>query len=139
MFGANLISWSSKKQPTRSTTEVEYRALALATCEVIWIQHMLQELGIYICSQPTLYCDNVRASYLATNPVINSRVKHVALDYYFVRDRVAAKSLNISIVSSKDQLADIFTKPLPSTLFHRLRSSLTIGNLPFGSRGDVNS
>ncbi|KAJ9549004.1 hypothetical protein OSB04_021547 [Centaurea solstitialis] len=139
-FGDNLISWSSKKQQTiaRSTTEAEYKALALTTCEVIWIQLLLQELGIYLPSPPTLYCDNIGASYLATNPVINSRVKHLDLDYYFVRDRVSAKSLNISVVSSKNQLADIFTKPLPSIRFNLLRSSLTVRTLPFGSRGDTN-
>jgi hypothetical protein len=47
-FGGNLVSWSARKQPTvsRSTTEAEYKSLAIATAEVMWIHQILDELGI---------------------------------------------------------------------------------------------
>ena len=138
-FGPNLISWSSRKQPTvsKSSTEAEYKSLALATCDLIWLQNLLGEIGVSLYRPPTLCCDNIGATYLAANPVMHSRTKHIDLDYHFVRERVAAKALHIEIVSSKDQLADIFTKPLDSPRFQFLRSSLTLTQLPFDLRGDV--
>lgn len=72
------------------------------------------------------YYDNLGATYLSINPIIHSRTKRVDIDYHFVRDRIQAKTLQVSFLSSKDQLADIFIKPLSSSQFNTLRSSLTI-------------
>lgn len=84
--GAHLISWGSKKQPriTRSSTEVEYKSLANATCEILWLQSLLKELGIFLSSASTLWCDNIGVTYLSKNPIMYSRTKHIELDYHFV-------------------------------------------------------
>jgi hypothetical protein len=76
----NLVSWSSKKQPTvaRSSTEAEYRGLAAATAEIIWLQCLLQELGLSL-SVPILWCDNLGATFLASNPAFHARTKHIEL------------------------------------------------------------
>ena len=65
-FGPNLISWSARKQATvsRSSTEAEYKALANATPELIWVQVLLNELGIKHSSAARLWCDNIGATYL---------------------------------------------------------------------------
>jgi histone deacetylase 1/2 len=114
-FGANLVSWSARKQATvsRSSTEAEYKALANATAEVMWIQTLLMELGVRAPRAATLWCDNIGAKYLSSNPVFHARTKHIEVDYHFVRERVAMKLLNIEYVSTKDQVAVGFTKPLP--------------------------
>ena len=85
-FGCNLISWSARKQATvsRSSTEAEYKSLANATAEVIWLQTLLTELEINHPMTATLWCDNLGATYLSANPVFHARTKHIEVDYHFV-------------------------------------------------------
>ena len=127
-FGPNLIAWSARKQATvsRSSTEAEYKAVANATAEIIWVQSLLQELGLSQPQPPILWCDNIGATYLSANPVFHARTKHIEVDYHFVRERVSQKQLQIKFISSKDQLADIFTKPLPLPQFEACRRNLTL-------------
>jgi histone deacetylase 1/2 len=127
-YGPNLVSWSSRKQPTvsRSSTEAEYKAIANGTAEVTWLQSVLRELGIYQAKAPVLWCDNLGATFLTANPVFHARTKHIEIDFHFVRERVAQRMLQIRFISSKDQLADIFTKPLPLPLFEACKRNLNI-------------
>jgi hypothetical protein len=96
-FGGNLISWSSRKQQTvsRSSTEAEYKAIVDATAELIWLQVLLREIGITLSRPPTLWCDNIGATYLSTNPIFHQRSKHVEVDYHFVRERVSTRQLDV--------------------------------------------
>jgi histone deacetylase 1/2 len=114
-FGSNLISWSARKQATvsRSSTEAEYKSLANATAEVMWVQTLLNELKIPHSPTTCLWCDNIGATYLSANPVFHPRTKHIEVDYHFVRERVARKLLEIRFIPSGDQVADGFTKALP--------------------------
>jgi histone deacetylase 1/2 len=114
LFGPNLISWSSRKQDTvsRSSTEAEYKALANATAELIWVEALIRELGVSLKEKPCLWCDNLGATFLSANPVFHARTKHIEIDFCFVRERVARKQLDIRFISSKDQIADGFTKTL---------------------------
>ena len=125
---ANLISWSSKKQQTvaRSSTESEYNAVANATTELKWIQSLLREINLQIPTTPTLWCDNIGATYLAANPVFHGRMKHIERDFHFVREYVKAGKLKIAYISTKDQLADILTKPLPKLWFVKLKTNLNV-------------
>jgi hypothetical protein len=72
-LSGNLISWSSCKQSTvsRSSTESEYKALADATAELIWIQVLLRKLGISHLRPPSLWCDNIGVTYLFANPIFH--------------------------------------------------------------------
>ena len=122
-YGSHPIAWSSKKQSgiARSSTEAEYRSVANTTAEVTWIKSLLTELGIKTTTAPAIYCDNKGATYLCANPMFHSRMKHLALDYHFVRNHVQAGNIRVSHIHSSDQLADALTKPLSRPLFHTLR------------------
>jgi hypothetical protein len=124
---ANLSSIQGKQATvSRSSTEAEYKAVANATAELIWVQSLLRELRVSQPQSPVLWCDNIGATYLSANPVFHARTKHIEVDYHFVRERVARRQLQIKFISSKDQLADIFTKPLPLPQFEACRRNLTL-------------
>jgi hypothetical protein len=118
-FGSNLIAWSARKEATvsQSSTKAKYKVVANATAEIIWMQFLLHELGVSQTQPPVIWCDNIGDAYLSSNPIFHTRTKHTEVDYHFVRERVAHKLLQIKFISSKDQLADIFTKPLSLPFF----------------------
>ena len=118
-LGDNLVSWSSKRQPTlsRSSAEAEYRGVANVVSESYWIRNLLLELHCPIRKATLVYCDNVSAIYLSGNPVQHQRTKHIEMDIHFVREKVARGEVRVRHVPSRYQIADIFTKGLPLILF----------------------
>ncbi|RVW90721.1 Retrovirus-related Pol polyprotein from transposon RE2 [Vitis vinifera] len=136
-LGHNPISWSSKKQRTvaRSSTEAEYRSVASTTAEIRWICSLLTELGVTLPQQPVIYCDNVGATNLYSNPVFHSRMKHVALDYHFIREQVQNGLLRVSHISASDQLTDALTKPLARPQFDSLKAKIGLAPRPSILRG----
>ncbi|XP_038976116.1 uncharacterized mitochondrial protein AtMg00810-like [Phoenix dactylifera] len=127
-LGDNPISWSSKKQPTiaRSSTEAEYRALAITSTEIIWLRRLLSEFHISPTTPTALLCDNVSALALAANPVFHARTKHIEIDYHFIREKVNSGEIKLSHISSIDQPADLFTKAHSSQRHHLLCSKLHV-------------
>jgi len=81
-------------------------------------------------SAPIIWCDNLSATYLSVNPIFHARTKHVEVDYYFVRDRVAKKEIQIRFISSQDQLANVFIKSLPTASFTAFYFKLRVNPLP---------
>jgi histone deacetylase 1/2 len=126
--GPNLISWSSKKQPTisRSSTEAKYKALANGTAEAIWIESLLKELGVLQQRTPIIWCDNLGDTYLTANPVFHARTKHIEIDFHFVRERVTAGELDVRFISSNNQLADVFTKPATRQMLDQFKTNLNL-------------
>jgi histone deacetylase 1/2 len=127
-LGENLISWTARKQATvsRSSTEAEYKSLANATAEILWVQKLLNELKIPHPPRARLWCDNLGATYLSANPVFHARTKHIEIDFHFVRERVAQKLLEIRFINSGDQVADGFTKPLTGMKLRQFRNNLNL-------------
>ena len=127
-LGNNLVTWLSKKQSTvsKSTTEAEYRSLAIATAEIMWLKWLLSELQIPLHQTPLIWCDNLSTVALSANPVLHARTKHLELDLYFVREKVMNKSICVQHVLALDQTSDIFTKALSHPLFSRMKNKLGV-------------
>jgi len=135
-LGPNLISWWAKKQTlvARSSVEAEYRSLAQASPEVLWVQSLLKEPRVPT-KVPQIFCDNLSTVSLAHNPVLHSRTKHMELDIFFVREKVISKDLIVSHIPAQFQLADILTKPLSASRFLELRDKLRVSD-PISLRGE---
>lgn len=129
-IGSNLISWMARKQATvsRSSTEAEYKALANATAEMMWVQKLLTELRVRHPPAARLWCDNLGAKYLSANPIFHARTKHIEIDFHFVRERVAQKLLDIRFINSGDQVADGFTKAISAEKMRLFRRNLNLSS-----------
>jgi hypothetical protein len=103
-FRSGAISWSSKKQPTvaLSSTEVKYRGVTITTCEIVWLQKLLSDLGQLVDAPIVIYCDNISSILLANNPVYHARTKHIEVHYHFIREKILAKEIDLIHVSTKD-------------------------------------
>lgn len=123
-----LISWSSKKQTivTLSSTESEFVAVCAASCELIYIKNLLDELNISISIPISLYEDNQSTIKLLENFENNKRCKHIDVKFHFVVDLINNGIINVKYVCTNEQLADVFTKSLCYEKFSYFVKSLSI-------------
>jgi hypothetical protein len=100
--------------------------MANGVAEACWLRRLLQELHALLTKSTLIYCDNVSAVYLSTNPIQHQRTKHVEIDLHFVRERVTISDVHVLHVPTTSQFANIFTNGLPTSVFLEFRSSLNI-------------
>nr|GEX16745.1 ribonuclease H-like domain-containing protein [Tanacetum cinerariifolium] len=102
-LGNNLLSWSAKRQPIifRSSAEAKYHGVVNSVTETCWLRKLLRELHTPLSSATLVYCDNVSAIYLSSNPVQHQRTKHNEIDIHFVRDLVATGHVWVLHVPSR--------------------------------------
>lgn len=136
-LGGGAISWSSKKQPTvaLSSTEAEYRAVCAATCEVVWLRQLLDELGFPQRKGSSILCDNQSCLAIARNPVFHARTKHIEIQYHYVREQFLAGAVTLDYCRTEDNLADLFTKALQQQVVRTHSRSLGLVPHPGSERG----
>eukprot|EP00253_Pinus_taeda_P002650 PITA_02650 len=127
-MGSRLVSWFNKKQSSiaLSTAEVEYVAVASCCKQILWMMQTLQDIQI-TCTPPiSILCDNTSAISISKNLVMHSKTKNIPIKYHFLREQVLEQKVKLEYVPSKEQVADIFTKPLPRETFEYLRQKLGV-------------
>lgn len=125
VLNGTAVSWTSQLQKSvaLSTTEAEFVAASEGAKELVWLTRLLSEIGDRE-ETPTLFIDNASAIKLVKNPEFHKRSKHIAVRYYFVRERYQEGDIDVEHVRSEDQLGDMFTKPLNSVKFKSLCSKI---------------
>eukprot|EP00253_Pinus_taeda_P003588 PITA_03588 len=112
-LAGGAISWMSKLQNivALSTTEAEYIAASHACKEAVWLKGLLGEFG-RLQDNIRLLCDSQSAIHLAKNPAYHSKSKHIPIKYHFVRQVITERGVSLEKVHTKENCADMFTKPI---------------------------
>lgn len=130
-MGNNIIAWGSQRQRVvaLSTAEAEYIAAAQGLKELIWLQRLLVEITGDIHEKTKLLLDNQSAIKIIKNNEMHGRSKHIDIRFHFIREKYQAGYFDIEYICSKEQLADIFTKPLSRERFNYLKNCIGIKEL----------
>jgi hypothetical protein len=107
-----------------STAEAEYIALCVAVCEAVWLRKLLADLFGHEMDSTVIHCDNQSCVKLSENPVFHDKSKHIEIKYHYIRDMVQRKAVHVQYLSTHEQVADVFTKPLARTKFEYFRERL---------------
>ena len=83
-------------------------------------------MGFPQTSATTIHADNQGCIALTQNPVSHTRTKHIDIRHHFIRERVENREVDLKYVSTKDMLADVFTKQVPRDAFERFRSLMGV-------------
>eukprot|EP00253_Pinus_taeda_P033813 PITA_33813 len=112
-LAGGAISWMSKLQNivALSTTEAEYIAASHSCKDAVWLKGLLGEFG-RLQDNIRLLCDSQSAIHLATNLAYHSKSKHIPIKYHFVRQVITERGVSLEKVHTKENCADMFTKPV---------------------------
>ena len=121
---------ASKKQNSMalSTVEAKYIAASLHYGQILWMKQTLSDFELSFEDVP-IKCDNTSAINISKNLVQHSRTKHIEIRHHFLRDHAQKGDITLEFVSTKDQLADIFTKPQSEEQFVDIRRQLGVISL----------
>jgi hypothetical protein len=86
-FGNGVVSWNSKKQAiiALSSIEAHYKNATIITCEIVWLQKLLLDLGHFVDVHIVIYCDNINSILFDNNWVYHVRTKHIEVHYHFIK------------------------------------------------------
>ena len=134
-FGGSLIDWNSTLQNTiaLSSAESEFIAAYHAARTAVYFRQFLEELDLRQPSATVIWEDNTACISQSKNPVNHKRCKHILLKYHYLRYLNDSGAVRLQYVTTKDQVADVLTKPLPPHDFQRFVPSLVSPSLTSAS------
>jgi hypothetical protein len=107
-----------------STAEAKYIAAATCCTQVLWMKQTLTDIHVEYDEPIPIYRDNTSAINISKNPVMHYKLKHIPIKYHFLREQVVEKNIRVEYVGTKEQVVDIFTKPIPREAFEYIRQRL---------------
>ncbi|CAJ2667746.1 unnamed protein product [Trifolium pratense] len=127
-LGSGVFSWCTKKQETvaQSTAEAEFIAATAAVNQVVWLKKILFDLHLQQNHKIEVFIDNQAAIAISKDPVCHGKTKHFNIKLYFLREMQQNGEVTLVYCKSEDQLADLFTKPLPVSKFEFLRQKIGV-------------
>ena len=133
-LGDCLVSWLSKKQPSISLSIAKEKYIEATTCytQVIWMRQTLEDIQVKYDEPTPILCDNTSAINISKNLVMHSKTKHIPIRFHFLGEQVTEKNIKLEYVETKEQIANIFTKPLRRETFEYLRQKLGVISSPKG-------
>jgi hypothetical protein len=131
-LGEFLVSWIRKKQSSVSLSIAKEEYIATASCctQVLWMKQTLKDIQVEYGEPIPIYCDNTSAISISKSSMMHSKMNHIPIKYHFLREHVAENNIIVEYVGTKEQVADIFTKPLPREAFEYLRQRLKVISTP---------
>ena len=132
MMNKGPVDWKSKIESViaLSSMESEY----IGACEmvkiVVWLRQCLHELNQGENEPTLLKIDNMSAKIFAEEHMARSRSRHIDTKFHFIREKITEGLVRMAHESTKEMVADIFTKPLETQSFHKFRKMMGINQLP---------
>ncbi|KAL7284806.1 hypothetical protein ACG7TL_002116 [Trametes sanguinea] len=124
-LAGGTFSWQSRAQKTvaHSSTEAEYMAMSDCSRQVVWIRNLMGEIGYKLGPIP-IAGDNQGSLFMGSNPVTESRSKHIDIKYHAIREYIENKLIEVFYVDTDNNPADLFTKNLGRVKFTEFRGEL---------------
>ena len=138
-----MISWFSKKKScvALSIDESEYVATFSASCDAVWLRKILSDIFELQLDATCIHCDNQSCMKLSENPVSHDKLKHIEINYHYIRDMVERGAVKLQYIATKEHIANVLTKPLAKMKFEYFRRRLVFSRsrfLPGGSDESMN-
>jgi hypothetical protein len=132
-LGSELITWSSRKQPTTAlfSTEAKYRSLIEGAKGAAWLKLLLCSMGQSKDKFVLIHCDNHSCMKIAKSHVYKVRTKHIKVHYHYIRElqKNFKVNLNSFMLPQNTSLADVLTKPLGKIKFCKFRRAIGVYSL----------
>ncbi|XP_017976473.1 PREDICTED: uncharacterized mitochondrial protein AtMg00810 [Theobroma cacao] len=126
---SDWVGCGDTRKSVTGSTEAEYKSMAAVCYEIMWLKYLLSDLGIKRSAAVKLYCDNQSAFHICRNPVFHERTKHIDMDHHFIREEVLERLIEPVYISTGSLTADLLTKALQPTQYHRLLHKMNIHDI----------
>mgnify|MGYP004712679549 CR=1 FL=1 len=109
--------------------KAEYITAVNSATQVLWLHRIFGVLQRKQIDLTKIYCDSKSTIELSKNPVLHGRSKHIDIKFYFIRELVQGREIEIDYCRTEKQVADIFTKALKTETFVKLKKMLNMSKL----------